>query len=361
VAEPEAVEARAGPAETFLLRYVRANPGVRFGAIVGAVEQAHRISRATAARQLARLVRFGEIQLRPDHTYVARGAPTTTTRALLETRWYDNALTVHPDGTARVVIEEEFRVRSGELDHLDFPWPKPTRTFGWWATVSARLSEVRPREAPTGQYTHRVRFSAPLSAKDPTWQRYRVVVDLPTQYRMYFDAGKGSRNRDVAPPSALETEIVDFSSQDRRFGQRFAPDAHLRIQVALPEGYPIGAAGPRVRFLNEPELLDTGEESRLAALADTVTPIGGFQQEGSWLLLTVPRPIMDRRYEIEWTLPTLSARERWLAERRRQAIGRATSTVGNVGGVRRPRRPAAPVARSSGRAGVRRPTVRRPP
>ncbi len=41
----------------------------------------------------------------------------------------------------------------------------------------------------------------------------------------------------------------------------------------------------------------------------------GFRRIGTTLALTVPRPRLDRRYGVEWGLPTTARRDRWLPGR----------------------------------------------
>ncbi|MCI4324141.1 MAG: hypothetical protein L3K03_09075 [Thermoplasmata archaeon] len=316
------VPPRTGPARSreedvgpFLLQYVQANPGLKFGVILRAAQAARNISRATAARHLSRLVRFGEIVLLPNHTYTVGGAPASTTRAMLETRWYDLTVVVQPSGSTQVLIQEEFRVSFGQLDHLDFGWAKPIRKFSWWCTTPGHVSQVPAKRAPSGIPTRRIEFSSPLTARKPEWQRYCLIAHLPDRHRMSYRPKTGARGVPMARERVWETESIDFSSQDRRFGQRLTPDAHLRLQVAFPEGYPIGPVRSHVRFQTEPDLVDAFEEFRLAALAKVEWHQDGLQTFGSRFILSVPRPLSDRHYEIEWAIPTAAQRDRWLAHR----------------------------------------------
>jgi len=133
-------DAGTGPIDSFLVRHIRLNPGLRFGAIVQSARVACRVSQATVARHLSRLVRIGELAVRPDRTYSFGEPAAATARAVLEVRRHDEAVIIDSCGTARGIAQDEFRVISGKLTHLYFIFPKPTRQFILWCSVVSRVS-----------------------------------------------------------------------------------------------------------------------------------------------------------------------------------------------------------------------------
>src|SRR5580658_3572902 len=95
-------EVGEGRIDPFLIRYVQANPVCGFGEIIEAARRSCRLSRATAARHLAKLVRFGDLAIGPDRKYVTGGGPTQSPpRASVEIRWVTAIVWIRPDGSAR--------------------------------------------------------------------------------------------------------------------------------------------------------------------------------------------------------------------------------------------------------------------
>jgi len=316
--DSEASDSRAEPVESFLLRHIRENPGLGFGAIVQAAQAACNVSRATAALHLSRLVRFGDVSLLPDRIYLIAEPGAPAARAIMELRWSDATVIIHPDGSARHIIQQEFRVVSGQLDHIEFGHAKPLRQFIWWCTAASRASRVPATQAPSRLSTDYIEFAAPLIARKAAWHRFCVAEEMPPWYRMACPQRVASRHVAARDEPTHEAESIELPSQDRRFGRRLTSDARLRLQMVFPEGYPVGPARCRVRFLTEPGLIDSVEELRLASLGADQGHQDGLRRFGSTLTLSVPRPRLDREYEITWALPTLTQRDRWLAGERRR-------------------------------------------
>jgi hypothetical protein len=307
----------ADPVDTFLKEHVRAHPGLRLAAIVQACQRNFGVTRRTVARHLARLVRFGELTLLPEHTYVITEPAASTSRAVIELRWFDAAFIINPDGTARVFHNEEFRVVSGQLDHLEFNHPKPPRQFIWWCTSPGRATRIPARRSLSQVVSYHLQFVAPLTARDSAWQWLSVNRIFSRGYSMAYTSRSARPADGGDADGAVESESVQIQSQGRRFGQRVSPDAHLRLQVMLPEGYPVGPVRSRVRFVTEPTRIDTSEETRLTKLRGDESSQDGFRRSGTAMVLSVPHPLLDRHYMIEWGLPTVAQQKRWLLAQRR--------------------------------------------
>jgi hypothetical protein len=304
--------------DSFLLQYIRSNPGVRFGALSRATQLACHVSRATATRRIARLVRFGEVTLLPDRTYVAGGSTTPPSRAVMEIHWTDDAVVIRPDGSSRDFVRREFRVVSGQLDHILINHPGPVRQFIYWSTTAGRMKWVPASRTPSRQGKHLFSFAAPLTARTTTWQRMSWTTEFPKLYRMAYTPKSGAPRSGAEGETARESEAVEFETESRRFEHRFSPEAHLRLQIVFPEDYPIGPARCRVRFGTEPNRFDVIEERRLAKLSGDRWRLDGMRRSGTTLTLSVPQPLLDREYEIEWALPTTTERVRWLTAQRRR-------------------------------------------
>ncbi len=303
--------------EGFLIRYVRANPGRRFGAITEATQLACHVSYRTAAWHLARLVTYGEIALLRNRTYSIPEAPPSSARALLEVRWDSQYVTVGPDGTARELKQQEFRVVSGLLKYREWNYPTRPRHLTWWSTVPGRVVYVPPRVSKNRLNTFRAMFESPLSARDSTWHRAEVVVEMGSWFRMARASGNGGPTRGAVSKSVLESEWTGLPSQSSRHGYRFSPDAYLRLQVVLPEHFPVGRVGCHVRFMIDDSRFDPQEEARVAELSKDPSSLDGLRRYGRMLVLSVPQPLLDRRYEIDWGLPSIATRSRPRAATRR--------------------------------------------
>jgi hypothetical protein len=163
--------------DAFLLDQIRQTPGVRFGAILRAAQAARGTPRATAARHLSRLVKWGDVTLLPNRTYLVGEPDAPGARAVLEVRWSNIAVIIRPDGGARIISEEELRVVAGRLDHLEFNHPKPPKQFLVWTTAGGRVSQVPAFDAPSRLAMHRIDLASPLTARNSTWHRVCVSVE----------------------------------------------------------------------------------------------------------------------------------------------------------------------------------------
>jgi hypothetical protein len=302
--------------ESFLLRRVRSKPGLGFSAIVDAAQVTCHVSRATAARHLSRLVRFGDVTLLPDRTYVIGESATPGPRPTLELRWVESRTFIRADGTAWSSVDQEYRVASGTLHHFDFFRPKPHRHILWWSTAPSHVTRIPTGPGHALQGTHRVEFDPPLSSRDATWQRMHLAEEFPMRYRMTQGRVGAASSGASRAGAAQEADNLEVHSQRSNFAQRFSSDARLRLQVILPTGYPIGPAECRVAFPTRTERSDPVEQLRVDTLSRTSRHFEGLRRSGSTLSLSVPRPRLDRRYEIRWTLPTATRRNRWLASER---------------------------------------------
>lgn len=280
-----------------------------------AAHVAHRIPRRTAATHLARLVRFGEVVQLANHSYVVGSATSPLPRAILEYNWLDEVWIIRPDGAVERLFRAEFRVAWGRIEHFEIPTARPTRQFVWTSTVPSRVSKSPSSRTSARGSVQSVQFAKPLDARNTAWQRYFAYADLPRSYRMSHDPKERSGRQSPGGELASESEGITTESQNTRYGYRVTPNAHLRLQVVLPRNYPIGFARYRVRYLAEPAHVDVGEESRLSLLAKEEWGQDGFRRAGATLTLSVPRFQLDRRYEIEWGLPTPAQRDRWLGGR----------------------------------------------
>ncbi len=236
----------------------------------------------------------------------------------MEIHWTDDAIVIRADGSSRDFVRREFRVVSGQLDHVLINHPGPVRQFVYWSTTAGRISWIPASRSPSRQGKHLYRFAAPLTARTTTWQRMSWTTEFPRVYRMAATPKAGSAGGRAEGESSCESEALEFDTEARRFEHRFGPDAHLRLQIVLPEGYPIGPARCRVRFRTEPNRFDVVEERRLSKLAGDQSRLDGMRRFGNTLSLSVPQPLLDRAYEIEWTLPTSAQRARWLHAQRQR-------------------------------------------
>jgi hypothetical protein len=304
------------PVETFLLQQIRANPGLTFRTIIAAAQSACDVARSTAARHLARLMELGEVTLRPDGTYVPGELASSTARTAIELRRMDVHVVIHPDGSAWLLSRQEFRVVSGELDRIQYQTGKFMHRFSWWSTSPAQLRRISASLLPTREPMWEVRFAEPLRARDAAWHWVYAEGMYPRRYyRMAHDLPSRDRGR-RSPNLEWEAEAIGVIAQAPRFARRTSPDANLRLQVVLPEGYPIRRVRCRVRVAQDRERTDPDEERRIARLARDALRQDGLRREGHAITLSVPHPLLDRGYTIEWSLPTSEERARWVASRR---------------------------------------------
>jgi hypothetical protein len=289
-----------------LLDFVRSNPGVGFGPIVEAVRGARKVSRATAARHLSRLVRFGDLTLREDRTYVVGEPHSASTRPVVELRWSEAAIIIRSDGSAQALRTQELRVVSGQLSQLEFNHPLPLRRFAWWISVPGRMVRIPAIRSHTVMSMHLFRPLRPLAARDSTWIRICRYEEWPKCFELY--AGRRSKGRggwNTAEPR-VGNQSIEIPAQDRCFQQRLSADSALRLVLTLPAGYRARPSRCRVRYLLEPDRIDIVEQARITGLSREKSVQAGLRRAGNATTLTIPRPVLDRYYEIEWTLPTPS-------------------------------------------------------
>lgn len=296
--------------DTFLVQCIRAKPKIRFGGIVKAAREARGVPRTTAARHLARLVRWGEVMLLPERAYIVGEPDAPGARAVVEVRWYNVVVVIRPNGDARIVSDEELRMAAGRLDHIEFNHPKPPKQFVVWTTIPGKLSTLPPSESPSGLPVHRIDFTTPLTARDATWQRVSVSVEWPSWYRMAGPESRASSKRN-RPGAFDELQSIEIASLGRRFERRLTPDARVRLQVVFPECYPLRGVRCRVRFHSETDRIDQSEEDRVIRLSTEADGPYGLKKFGTTITLTVPKPMLDRHYTIEWRLPTGAQYRRW--------------------------------------------------
>jgi hypothetical protein len=310
--DPEDEYPRSKPVEAFIAEQVRSHPGSAFGALIHAIRAEFGVSRSTAARYLSDAVRYGEVARLPDQTYVASGLETYSTRPVVEVRRHHEIFLVEPKGSVTAFLEEEFRVVSGRLDHIEVRLPRAPRTPDWWLSWPSRASGVAPDNTPESVYTVRHDFFRPLTPRRTEWQQLYASFGAPHSYRMVRSARTQSSTSDPRRDPDYASESIEVRSELPRFRRRLAPDAHMRLQVILPEGYPHGAIRCRVFLQTESNRRDPVEEERIDRLSADPASRDGVRQAGSKLLLTVPRPKIERVYWLEWELPTHAQRNRWL-------------------------------------------------
>jgi hypothetical protein len=144
-----------------------------------------------------------------------------------------------------------------------------------------------------------------------------VKADIPNWYRMVRDDSARGRTHRTRIDGTWESDWIGHPSQARRFGQRLTPDACLRLDVVLPDGYPVGDARCRVRLMSDPGRIDSAEQSRLTQLGADEGRQDGLRQSGATLSLSVTRPQLDRMYQIEWRLPDRAKLNRWCDAQRK--------------------------------------------
>jgi hypothetical protein len=306
----EAGDARV---DSFLTQLLATSPGLRFGAIVRAAQIECRVSRATAARRLARLVRFGELVLLPDHTYAPAGSGGDRSRAVVELRWVEQLVTVLPSGAGRVFQHREFRVVSGTLDFFDFAFNRRPQQFSWWLSARGRLNRSARAAAGTPMFSYRIDLESPLTSRKAEWQHLLISGELRDWFRMAKGAPAFPGASGIPDDPAKEFLCSVLPLHGRVYDHRLSPDAFLRLQVTLPERYPVHSPRLRVVWQTDPGRSDRTELVRLQAAARGEDRQDGLRATSTTFTLSVPQPRLDRRYCIEWTLPTAARRRSWLA------------------------------------------------
>jgi hypothetical protein len=286
--------------DSFLVEHIRRNPGLRYGAICKVAQTAFGVSRATVTRHLSQLVRFGDLVVRPSHQYDAKDTTIERARPLLEVRWRDETTVIYPDGTARVSLDQEFRVVSGELRHFDFDLPRPYRNVVWWCTAPSVLRQVPSNAVQEPRGTHRTEFVPPVSSRDKTW--HRITLAHESIRRPYLRLPPKTPVGGHAAPivTRRNSESTYVNAQRVNFAQRFALNAILRLQVVLPESLSIRSATFRVLPTSSTDQVDSAEQGRLLALGRILRGHSGFRKSNSTITLSVPDPKLNRIYEILW-------------------------------------------------------------
>jgi hypothetical protein len=305
-------DAHLGPVEWFLVQHLRAHPGLSFGAIIQAASSECGVSRTTAARYLSQLVRFGEVTLLPNRRYFVGGVDAPVARPTVETRWYEEVYTLFPDGSAEQYTNQEFRIVSGRIEHLEVNYSRPPEQFEWWTDLPAKASRIPSSREPNRMYSVRLDLAQTLSAREPHWHRLRTNARQARWCRMA--QGTWTERGAFEMPKVVThgTASVQTPSQSRRFSERYSSKGQMRLQVGFPEGYPFGPARVHVRFETESSRTDAAEEARLKSLSEDPMRQEGFRRTASGVSLSVPDPQLDRVYEVEWQLPTVVQLDRWL-------------------------------------------------
>lgn len=302
--------------DDYLLEFIRTNPGRRFGEIVRAAQAALGISRRSSAWHLARLVRFGDLEVGADHSYAIGNPSVPNALPIVELRWYDQLHAIEPDGTTRYYVTREFRLLSGRMEHMEVYFDPPARLFSGWGSEASRNRQVSADEASTGRPAYFIEFARPLDSRDPKWHRVCFTAEIPREHPLFQATGPRSSAGPTTLSDRKDRAWIQVPAQDVRFGRRLTSDSLMRLQVAFPLDFPMSRVRLRVRLLAQLDRFDSAEEARLTRFGEGAWDLGGLRRLGSIVTLVVPQPLLDRRYEIEWTLPTKARFDRWLGARR---------------------------------------------
>jgi hypothetical protein len=172
---------------------------------------------------------------------------------------------------------------------------------------------VRDLRGPSAEPHPAVRDPVRLSDGRP---RCRVATsdlqrESSTMYRM---TGRSRAARDGA--HGTETEGITAKPEGFPGGRRLVPGARLLLQVIFPPEYPIDEYRCLVPCETEPGTMDFGEIMRLIRLGQEPEGQDGLRRAANVPTLSVPNPRAGRRYEVEWTLPSLHDRRSWETTRR---------------------------------------------
>jgi hypothetical protein len=338
--------------DEFLLGHIRDSPGERFGPIVRSAVGTCHVSRATAAIRLARLVRLGEVVLLPNRTYMIPGVGVPVARPVVETRWFEESYRLGVDGSAELTLRQEFRVVSGRLEHVGLTFGTSPTRIDWWCSAGAKEVAPPPAGRSGASTRYRFDFDQPLTAGDPSWQRFEAAVVLPHTSRLWRSSPLTGANRAPTEDANWESLFMQTLSQSPRFEERFASGAWLRLQIRFPDGYPVEQSQFRVLYETETNWRDTPEEVRIAQLSTIPGSWGGFRQDGALLSLCLQDPELDRRYEIRWLLPSIEQGNRWLAAESRKLLSFTRPKGPRLAAQpRRARRPVRP-SRQRGQQGL---------
>jgi hypothetical protein len=236
----------------------------------------------------------------------------------LEFRSFYNAYILKPEGSARLLTMREIRVCSGQLESFEFSESNPRSQFVWWCSRPATMARVPAAQAPDRRPRHRLDFQEPVNSRDRAWLEIRTNVDVPRQYRMFRNPATRSRSAADRAHADSEFESIGLLSQGPRFARRFAPGAHLRLEIVLPDHFPMGSIRCRTQFQTRPSRVDVAEDLRLSQLGKAAQNQEGLRRFGTTFTLSVPNPQLDRHYGIEWRLPDVPEWRRWVARSRRR-------------------------------------------
>jgi hypothetical protein len=305
----DASEAEKNPVDRSLSRYIRTNPGQRFRSIVRASEAECGVSRATVARHLAKLVRFGDVGILPNRTYFVTGQAKDVGRPTVEYGDFSSTILIRSDGSSYEEMRRKFRVVSGHLGHFELTNPVTPHYIEWFSSVPAR--SVSSNNSPSSGFMSPfgLEFRKPITGRVADWQVLQCFGEIPRSYPMVESHGARQRPGVVVRTASAGIYVP---SEGPRLHSHLSKDAVAQLQVLFPPRYPIGRSRVRVQYLTERRMVDAAEEDRLKRLSSDPWQTAGFRKLETGLILTVPGPLRDRRYLIEWTLPTDQERNEWL-------------------------------------------------
>ncbi|MCI4322572.1 MAG: hypothetical protein L3K03_00870 [Thermoplasmata archaeon] len=307
--------------EAFLLQYVRAHPESRWQDIVSAACGGLRVSRSTVARQLKRLVQFGDLAVLPNGRYSPPEAREARSPILIETRLWEWTTVVHGDGSAWEHETREFRVLAGRVSRYRLNFNGPFQNLQWWFSSPTQLrwlpvGSQEPR-LPVAEFT----FDPALSARDARWERLSRGNDAIHRFRMYQGAVTPFSTDRSSATSPYEFESVGLEGLPIP-GRSGPPEATplLRVHLVLPQGYPFHGADFMVHAVGDVRRVDAEEQARIVHLEKNSGGQDGFLVHGSTFTLSIPAPKLDRQYVVRWGLPTRPQYERWLDSLRLPAL-----------------------------------------
>jgi hypothetical protein len=317
---PRLLGSRSELIEAFLIELIRAHSPLKFGAICSAALTKRSLPERTVARHLARLVRNGEVTIHPDRTYTLPDPKSPEPRATTESRWMEHVVVLRPDGSAAIFVHQEFRVVSGRITRIEYAHASPLRRFSWWCSVPGLASPIPQALAPSRMSAIAINFATPLTARRSTWEQVCVAEEVPDRFRMAYAGTRRGRTAAPGTPPEWESEWIGYAQQARRLDHRYSKDAYLRLQVLYPQGYPFRRCRFRVRYSTDPDRTDPSEEGRIASLSKDPLHQNGFRAGLSLYVLSIPRPVIDRRYCLEWELPTETRRNQWIRAHRSRGL-----------------------------------------
>jgi hypothetical protein len=296
--------------EATILDYIRAHPNCRFQNIVSAVRSAHGASRATVARHLSKLLRFGEVtDVRGSYTCVDHSIQPIWTHA--ESRRTTYTVFIHADGSSWEEQVEEFRVRFGQVRSIHGMSDAPNAHLQLWASPPHRVSRITSSTPSRRLPEVFIDFDPPLTARDAQWETISLASDHRHRYRMYRTAPASTRAVPSAIPPGRELEDASLLAPAITHHAPHEAGASLLFRVVLPPAYPFRSPRFLVQLEESALEIDPTEQARIQRLSRERRGSYGFRLFGSTLSLIVPDPLFDRRYVISWGLPTHAEYTRW--------------------------------------------------